>query len=397
MSPSGDAARPSAPELSAAALDEEVARDDPYPVYERLRAEAPVVWHEDPGLWLVSRYEDVLAVNRDPRTFCSAGGILPMEIGITYPSPPTMMHMDPPEHTRLRRAVAEGFRPSRIASLEPRVSEHVEGLLAPLVPGVEFDVVEALAAPLPILVICELLGLPDTDWEVIRAASDAVIPGAAEISETDRAQLNAQLEDLLRSHSEHGGGLAADLRCAGLDAEEVYILVNQVLIAGNETTRNLISGGLAALADSPAQWARLVAERALIPTAVEELLRYTTPVVAFMRTATREVVLGGEVIHEGDPVLMLWASANRDPAEFGPDAAELVVDRDPNHHLAFGFGAHFCVGAALARMEARLVLEGLTARFGRVGPAGTPRRSPSTVIAGYESVPLVGHQSPSGP
>jgi len=347
--------RPTARELTAPVFDGDT-RNDPHPAYARLRAEAPVVWHED----------------------------------IAYPSPPTMMHTDPPAHTRLRTAVAEGFRPSRIAALEPDVSDHVAGLVAALPTAKPFDVVESLAAPLPLMVICDLLGLPSSDWPLFWQWSDAVIPGAADMSDQRRGELKTALEALLRRHIAACEGLVADLCDRGLDDEEVYILLNQLLVAGNETTRNLVSAGLLALAENHQEWAKLVADPVLIPSAVEELLRWTTPVASFMRTATRDVEIGGQAVHAGDPVLMLWASANRDEAEFGADAGELHVDRDPNHHLAFGFGPHFCVGAALARMEGRLVLEALVGRYATLEPAGQAVRSPSTVIAGFQSVPLVG-------
>jgi cytochrome P450 len=371
-------------------FDESVARADPHPSYARLRAEAPVVWHEDPGIWVLSRYEDIVRVNRDPVTFSSAGGILPMEIGIEYPTPPTMMHTDPPEHTRLRKAVAEGFRPSRIAAMAPEVGAHVKGLVEGFGSDEPFDVVEKLSAPLPLMVICDLIGLPSSDWPLFWEWSDAVIPGAAQITDERRAELNGALESLLRRHIASRSGLAADLLERGLTDEDVYILLNQLLIAGNETTRNLLSGGLLALAQRPQQWALLVEDRSLVAGAVEEMLRWTTPVVSFMRTATRDVEVGRETIRAGDPVLMLWASANRDSAEFGPDADEFRVERDPNHHLAFGFGPHFCVGAALARLEAAAALEAMLERFSTLRVAGEPRRSPSTVIAGWEHVPLLG-------
>ena len=253
-----------------------------------------------------------------------------------------------------------------------------------------FDVVEKLSAPLPLMVICDLIGLPSSDWPLFWEWSDAVIPGAAQITDERRAELNGALESLLRRHIASRSGLAADLLERGLTDEDVYILLNQLLIAGNETTRNLLSGGLLALAQRPQQWALLVEDRSLVAGTVEEMLRWTTPVVSFMRTATRDVEVGRGTIRAGDPVLMLWASANRDSAEFGPDADEFRVERDPNHHLAFGFGPHFCVGAALARLEAAAALEAMLERFSTLRVAGEPRRSPSTVIAGWEHVPLLG-------
>jgi cytochrome P450 len=402
--------------------------DDPASVHGRLRAEAPVVWAPDPGIWVLSRHAEVAEANRDTARFCSSKGIMHFEIGIEYPSPPTMMHTDAPVHTRLRRAVAAGFRPSRIRALEPSIAGYVRTLVDALPADEPFDVVAGLAAPLPLMVICDLLGLPSTDWPLFWQWSDAVIPGAAEIDDVRRAELNADLESLLRRHIAHRRALAvagrlgevddivADLVAAGhadgavdegavdegavdepLDDEEVYILLNQLLIAGNETTRNLISGGMVALAERPGEWERLRRSPDLVGAAVEEMLRWTTPVPSFMRTATCDTDLGGQCIAEGDPVLLLWAAANRDPAEFGDDAGEFRVGRSPNHHLAFGYGPHFCVGAALARLEGRLVLEAMLDRFASLAVAGEVRRSPSTIIAGLEEAVLRGSPATAGP
>jgi cytochrome P450 len=173
-----------------------------------------------------------------------------------------------------------------------------------------------------------------------------------------------------------------------LSDDELLMFFNQLLVAGNETTRNMISGGLWALATHPEQWARLVAEPELIPSCVEEWLRWTTPVVAFMRTAVVDAVLGGQAIAAGDPVLMLYAAANRDEGVFGPDADTFRVDRNPVQQVAFGFGAHFCIGAALARLEGRVLLEELLARFTRLEPAGDVKRTGSAIIAGLKAAPV---------
>jgi cytochrome P450 len=172
------------------------------------------------------------------------------------------------------------------------------------------------------------------------------------------------------------------------DAELTMFLV-QLLVAGNETTRNMISGGLVALAEDSAAWAQLRRDRSTVPAAVEEMLRWTSPVVSFMRTATRDTELGGQSIRDGDAVLMLYASANRDERQFGPTADRFDIGREPNHHVAFGFGAHFCIGATLARIEARALLEELLDRFEAVEPAGDVERSSSAVIAGVKRAPLV--------
>jgi len=208
--------RPTAVELTSRLFADDFPLTDPHPTYARLRAEAPVVWHDDPGIWLLSRYAEVAAVNKDTTTFSSAKGILALEIGIEYPTPPTMMHTDPPEHTRLRRAVAQGFRPSRIRALEGQVAAHVDKLVSALPADEPFDAVKALAAPLPLMVICDLLGLPSSDWPLFWEWSDAVIPGAATLSDERRAELNAELDALLRRHiadrRRHGGDdIVADL------------------------------------------------------------------------------------------------------------------------------------------------------------------------------------------
>jgi cytochrome P450 len=174
-----------------------------------------------------------------------------------------------------------------------------------------------------------------------------------------------------------------------LDDAEVAMFLIQLLVAGNETTRNLISGGLVALAQHPDQWRRVVADEALVPTAVEELLRWTSPVTSFMRTATVDTSLGGVDIAAGEHVLLLYGSADRDEDAFGPTASQLDVGRSPNHHVAFGFGAHFCLGAALARLEAHVLLSLLRERVGAFEVAGEIVPSPSNVIAGVRSAPLV--------
>jgi cytochrome P450 len=394
----GAAGRPTAPDLTAPILDDAFYAGDPFPHYARLRAEAPLVWHEDPGVWVASRYADVLAASRDPEHFSSAKGIMVFEIGVEYPSPPTMMHTDPPEHTRYRTATAAGFRPSRIRALEPGVRARVKRLVEALPAGEPVDVVHGLAAPLPLMMICSLLGLPEDEWPTFLEWSDAAIPGAAPLSDERRAELMATSEQVLRDHIAErrrspGEDYVTDLIQAEtpggpLSDDEVYVVVNQLLIAGNETTRNLISGGLVALAERPDQWQLLREQPEVTPTAVEELLRWTTPVVAFMRTATVDVELGGQRIHAGDPVLLLYASANRDEAEFGADADRLDVARRPNHHVAFGFGPHVCVGAALARLEGRVVLEEMAARFATMRIAGEVERTPSGIIAGVHRAVL---------
>jgi cytochrome P450 len=372
---------------------------DPFPQYARLRDEAPVAWNDTKGFWAVSRWDDVMAVSTDPETFCSGRGILVMEIGASYDSPPTMMHTDPPEHTVYRKLVQPGFAPGRMRALEADVRRRAKPLVDEIEPGRPVDFVEAVAVPFPLYIISALLGMPDEDWQRFFEWSEAVIPGATDWSEEKRAALQADMHETLLATTvarradprDDLISVLAQVEIEGRrlsDAELTMFLV-QLLVAGNETTRNMISGGLVALADRPADWNRLRGDRSLVPTAVEEMLRWTSPVVSFMRTATRDTDLGGQAMGEGDPVLMLYASANRDERQFGPTADRFDIGRTPNQHVAFGFGTHFCIGATLARIEALVLLEELLERFETVERAGDVERSHSAVIAGVKHAPLV--------
>jgi len=254
------------------------------------------------------------------------------------------------------------------------------------------------AVPLPIQLIASLLGLPEGDEERLFRWSEAAVPGATEWSDDERmallgemtvellglaAQRRAEPRDdvvsMLAAYEEDGEALTDD---------ELGMFLIQLLVAGNETTRNAISGAFVALAEAPEQLSRLAADPALLPAAVEEVLRWTTPVTSFLRTAVADTTLGGTAIAAGDPLLLLYASANRDEIEFGPTAASFDVGRTPNHHVALGHGPHFCLGAALARLELSVVLEGMSARWRRMEVAGPVARSGSSIIAGIRSAPL---------
>jgi cytochrome P450 len=378
---------------------------DPFALYAELRRTAPVCWvdREGGGFWAITTHPEVASIGADPVGFCSSRGILTDEIGTTYDDPPTMMHTDPPQHTRYRRLVQPGFKPTMVRQMEAGVAAKARALVDPIEPGVPFDIVETVSIPFPLQVICELLGVDGSQWPRFFEWSEAVIPGESERSEEERGQLQLEMWEYLIGVAEERRRAPADdlvsvLATVGSDPEhrgdalsepELAMFLIQLLVAGNETTRNLISGGLVALAEHPEQWTALRADPSLIPAAVEELLRWTTPVISFMRTATGAHTIRGVPIAEGDPVLLVYAAANRDEDVFGPDADTLRVDRHPNHHVAFGFGPHFCLGAALARLEARIVLSQLLQRFAMVSLAGPVERTPSPVIAGVRHAPLV--------
>ncbi len=417
---------------------------DPFALYAELRRTAPVAWHEPDewagGFWTVTTHPEVAAIGTDPETFCSSRGILVDEIGTTYDSPPTMMHTDPPQHTRYRRLVQPGFKPSIVRLMEAGVTAKAQALIGQLPVGAPVDIVSALSVPYPLQVICELLGVDGEQWPRFYEWSEAVIPGESDRSSEERERLQIEMwtylidvaeqrraeptDDLVsvlataesdggnaaggssaRGSSAGGssargssaGGASVGGTAAGgaegeqLSEAELAMFLIQLLVAGNETTRNLLSGGLVALAERPEQWSAMRADRSLLPSAVEELLRWTTPVISFMRTAAHPTTIRAQPIAEGDPVLLIYASANRDESVFGADADQLRIDRQPNPHLSFGFGPHFCLGAALARLEARVVLDELLNRFATVELAGNVSRTASPVIAGIRRAPLVFH------
>lgn len=388
--------------LTDALLDPATYAGDLHVTLDQLRAEAPLAWNATVGFWAVTRHADVSEASSDPSRFCSAKGILVEEIGVTYDTPPTMMHADPPEHTRYRKLARPGFTNTVVRSLEGLVRDRTGRLLDELATkaagGAVVDITAELAVPLPIQLIATLLGLPAGDEERLFRWSEAAIPGATDWSDDERMTLlgemtvellalaadrRAEPQDdvvsMLASYSEDGEELT--------DAELGMFLI-QLLVAGNETTRNSISGALVALAENPEQLDRLGADPSLLPSAVEEVLRWTTPVTSFLRTAVVDTTLGGVAIAGGDPLLLLYAAANRDEAEFGPTAGAFDVGRTPNHHVALGHGPHFCLGAALARLELTVVLEGVTERWQRLAVAGPIRRSGSSIISGIKAAPL---------
>jgi cytochrome P450 len=388
--------------LTDALLEPATYTGDLHAVLRRLRAEAPVAWNGTKGFWAVTRHADVSEASSDPARFCSSRGILVDEIGVTYESPPTMMHADPPEHTRYRKLARPGFTNQVVRQLEGLVRERTGRALDQLATkasgGATVDVTAELAVPVPIQLIAQLLGLPAGDEQRLFRWSEAAIPGATDWPEEERMALLGEMTvellalaaarradprddvvSMLATYEEDGESLSDD---------ELGMFLIQLLVAGNETTRNAISGALVALAEHPEQLDRLAADPSLLPTAVEEVLRWTTPVTSFLRTAVVDTELGGTAISSGDPLLLIYAAANRDEAEFGPTADTFDVGRSPNHHVALGHGPHFCLGAALARLELSVVLEGVADRWTRLTVAGPIVHSGSSVISGIKSAPL---------
>jgi cytochrome P450 len=365
---------------------------DPHPHLARLRAEAPVAWNETLGYWALTGYDECHEVSTEPARFMSGKGILTLEIGLEYDSPPTMMHTDPPEHTAYRKQVQPAFKPSLMKALVPVAKSRLLDLTDGIQADEPVDFVTQVSVPFPLRIISDLLGLPEDDFDQFFYWSE-VSTGAVPVSQAERDQYQADmrayfLDVIARKRVEPEEDLISALVAEDLSDDELHMFLNQLLVAGNETTRNTISGGIWALAENPDQWQRLVDDPSLVPSAVDEILRWTTAVIAFMRTATQDTTLGGVDIAEGDHTLMIYSSANRDESQFGPTADRFDVGRSPNHHLAFGVGAHYCIGAALARLEVQLVLDELLARFRTLEPAGEVAYSPSDIIAGVTSAPV---------
>ncbi len=382
------------------------AREDYHQVLARLRAEDPV--HEcAPGFWAVTRYENIRDLSRDPARFCSGRGALvndPIRTAGTVMSARSILHMDPPEHAAFRGLVNRRFTPRALAALAESIRHSASSLLDSVEARHEIDFVTELAAPFPLTVIAELLGIDEADRENFRRWSDAAIESPdLPPDETAAAlgELSGFIVQHIRATRERPGDdlvsllVGSEIGGCPLTREDLFMFLLTLLVAGNETTRTLLSGSAIALHDHPDQRAALAADAALVPGGVEECLRWVTPVHAFCRTATEDTMVAGTRVSRGDYVCMLYASANRDEKIFGPDAGRFDVRRPINPvHLAFGFGEHVCLGASLARLEGRIFVEELLRRFPGYVVTGPPERVLSTTVAGIRSLPAVLSPSP---
>jgi cytochrome P450 len=274
-------------------------------------------------------------------------------------------------------------------ALQPHIVGHARRLLDGLqaADSRTVDLVHQFTVPFPLLVICELLGVPAEEWEKFYLWSEVSVPGASDHTDEQRlviqGEMVAYLLGVVAHKKQHpGDDVFSILANAGLSDFEIAMFAVQLLTAGNETVRNTLSSGLIELARNPVQWQQLRNDRALIATAAEEMLRWSSSVIYFMRTAVADTELGGTPIAAGEHVVLLYASANRDTAVFGPTAAEFDITRSPNPHLAFGFGTHYCIGAALARQEIGVVLNELLDRYESIELVGDVQRTRSSIIAG---------------
>lgn len=380
--------------------------------WRRLRAENPVAWNAGtewfPGFWSITKYEDVRQISRDPAGFSSAKGIT-MMVNPDNPGPAAgagkmLITMDPPRHVRLRRLVNKGFTPRMVAQLEPHIRALTGEIIDEVAPRGSCDFVTDVAAQLPLAVICTMMGLPREDWELMFALTNKVLGASDPEYQTEdggeeAAALSGHREmfiyfarQVAARRRERRDDLVSVLTGAEIDGEqlsdeEILYFCYLLILAGNETTRNAISGGLLALLEHPTEFARLRADPALLPTAVEEILRWSSPVMHMARIATRDVELRGQQIRAGEKVLLWYPSANRDEEVF-PEADRFDVGRTPNDHIAFGLGEHFCLGAGLARLELRVMFETLLRRLPDLTLAGEVERLRSSFIGGIKHMPV---------
>ena len=375
---------------------------DPYPAYAELRDAQPVreVQRPDGTVWLISRYADVRAALADPRLSKDWRYTLPPEERDTAPSPmlPMMLLMDPPEHTRLRKLVSRSFTLRRMEGLRPRVEQIAEELLDALPPSGRVDIMAEYAFLLPVFVICELLGVPADDRDEFAAWSNTMVDDSTqEESMAAAAALDRYLAELIAKKRQNPDDalISALVEVAEdedrLSQEELVAMAMMLLIAGHETTVNLIGNGLLTLLTHPGQRALLRARPDLLPSAVEEFLRWDSPVHSTpVRFAAEDVEYSGVTIPARSVVTLSLAAANRDPDRF-PDAEELRIDRDASGHVAFGHGVHHCLGAQLARIEGQEAIGLLLARRPEVALALDPgelvhRRS--SLIRGLKTLPV---------
>ncbi|MFJ3253142.1 cytochrome P450 [Streptomyces sp. NPDC086771] len=374
---------------------------NPYPYYEKLRAAGPVHTvrtDEFDRVWLVVGYDEARAALADPR-FAKDWRGLPGAPAESDPIFLNLLELDAPRHTRLRRLVAREFTARRVEALRPRVQQITDELLDAMVPAGRADLVDALAFPLPMTVICELIGVPDLDRDAFRLLSNGVVTPTSPEGEMEAVRaMNEYLGELIEDKRRSPGDdlMSALVRTRdedgdSLSPDELVGMAFLLLVAGHETTVNLIANGVRALLGHPEQLAALLVDPELIGGAVEEMLRYDGPVEnSTLRFPREPVRIGQRVIPAGVPVLVSLAGADRDPARY-PEPDTFDIRRDAQGHLAFGHGMHFCVGAPLARMEGRIAIRTLLQRCPSLAPdagAGELDWIPGMLLRGVRGLPV---------
>ena len=372
--------------------------DDPHAIWSWMRRESPVHWNDAGQVWGIAKYDDVLTIEKDPRTYSSRRAPRPHGQSL-----PMMISMDDPDHRRRRSLVNRGFTPRRVAAHEDMIATLCRRIVDRVCERGECDFVWDIAAPLPLLMIAALLGFDEDTYDDLLRWSDDLMRATTLEPSTEIQMLGyqamvgfreLQMRVIEERRAEPRDDListlcAAEIEGHRLDDESIVNETLLILIGGDETTRHVISGGMLALLERPDQLAALRADPALMPTGVEELLRWVSPIKNMARTVTTDVELRGQHLHPGDQLILFYPSANRDEDVFErPD--ELDVRRDPNPQIAFGFGPHYCLGQALARLELNVMFDVLFRRLPDLEPANEeplPYRA-SNFIVGPEAMPV---------
>ena len=372
---------------------------DPFPLYERMRAAAPVFQDDRSGSWHVLRYDDVQRVLSEHATFSSRmGGDSPSGSGQLFAA--SLITTDPPRHRQLRSLVTQAFTPKAVDALAPRIAELTEELLDGIAVRGSADLIRELAYPLPVIVISELMGIPAGDRDRFKHWSDVIVSqtrtGAVnEDHQATNAEMAGYFLALIEQRrSRPGDDLISNLLSAEIEGQKLTVpellgFCSLLLVAGNETTTNLIGNAVLCFTEVPGTIGRLLQEPELLPAAIEEVLRFRSPVQSMYRVTVADTILGGTPIPAGAPLVAWIGSANRDERQF-ERAAAFDVDRGQNRHLAFGHGVHFCLGAPLARLEARIALEAVLSRLPglALAPGAHLERMDSTIVYGLKSLPI---------
>ena len=388
---------PTRPEIRI--LAGEFYASNPHPWFRWMRENAPV--YRDPeGVWGITLHADIMSMSKDSATFCNSQGMRP-----DSPPIPSMINLDDPHHKRRRNLVNRGFTPRRVADHEPKIREICRGLIERVAPAGSCDFVRDIAAPLPMIMIGDMLGVAPEDRDDLLRWSDDMIRGTSMTAGADAVTAAA---NAFAEYAEYNRHVVADRRSKPPQEDLVSVLVHAeiegerlddeallqetllILVGGDETTRHVITGGMEALIRNPGERQKLIDDPSKLEVAIEEMLRWVTPIQNMARAATRDVEVRGQKIREGDKLLLLYPSGNRDATVFD-DPDSFRVERQPNDHVAFGgYGTHFCLGAALARLELRVMFEECLARLPDMELATSdplPMR-PSNFITGIESMPV---------
>ena len=384
----------------------------PYDLFKRLRHEAPIYWHEEsldfePGFWALTKHEDIVRVSKDPLTFSSAAGGHLMSMGdpkVVDPSAVAaiignMIGMDPPDHQIYRKMVAPSFTPKAIRNLESDMRQKIRDLLENVEGKGEFNFVTEISEQLPLWVLCEMMGIPEPDRPKIRDLVNNLTDASIQQDPENSFQIwvnymelfkmgRDMIEERRKNPTDDLMSVVANTRVEGgeLPPELLDGFFLLMVIAGNETTRNTLTGGLMALTENPEERAKLLQDPTLISNATDEMLRWVTSVIYFRRTAMKDTSIRGQDIKAGDKVVMWYGSANRDEDIF-PDGHLFRVEREnAKKHLAFGAGEHLCLGNRLGHMQIRILFEELLARFPNIHSTSNPVRIPSNFLAGISEL-----------